>query len=139
MKWLLILSNTVLKLNIGTYVANPVMDNVRNFTRAGLFISWFYQKVCEKKSETEQRLACSVYFPCVCKSYRKDDINGDAKKIQLTNMQASRHSKSVFFCAVKTLVLKFCARKSKKNLTKNHIIYVKHEEKNIKEVRMHNF
>ena len=40
----------------------------------------------------------------------------------------SRHSKRRFFCAVKTLVLKFCARKSAKNITTNHLLCVKHKE-----------
>jgi hypothetical protein len=33
-----------------------------------------------------------------------------------------RNSKSRLFCAIKTSVLKFCARKKCKNLTKNHLI-----------------
>ena len=41
-----------------------------------------------------------------------------------------RYSKSIFFCAVKTSVLKFCARQSAKKSLKNHLICVKHEEKN---------
>ena len=52
-----------------------------------------------------------------------------------------RRSKSRFFCAVKTLVMKFYASKSaKKNThTKNHIICVNHEEKTVKAVTMHTF
>ena len=51
----------------------------------------------------------------------------------------TRHSKSRFCCAVKTLVLKFCARKSGKISKKNHLTCVKHEEKSCKEVILHKF
>ena len=43
-----------------------------------------------------------------------------------------RHFKSRFLCAVKTLVLKFCARKSANISQKNHLMCVKHEEKTFK-------
>ena len=56
------------------------------------------------------------------------------KKLFLTDpVQCSpaRHCKRRFFCAVKTLVLKFCARKrGKRSLNK---------EKTVKEVQMHKF
>ena len=40
----------------------------------------------------------------------------------------------VDFCAVKTYVLKFCAKKKCKNHTKNHRICLNHETKTVKEV-----
>ena len=41
-----------------------------------------------------------------------------------------------FFCAFKTIVFKFFAKKKCKTHTKNHVIYVNHEEKTVKEVNM---
>ena len=48
------------------------------------------------------------------------------RQVYLDNLEVD------FFFAVQTLVWKFCARKSGKRLTENHIINVKNEEKNCK-------
>ena len=48
----------------------------------------------------------------------------------------NRHSKSRFLCTVKTSVLKFFPGKKSKNITINPLIYVKYEEKRVKEVNI---
>ena len=51
-----------------------------------------------------------------------------------------RHSKSRSFCAVRTLAFHILRKKKYKNITKNHIICLKHEEEeNVKAVKMHTF
>ena len=40
---------------------------------------------------------------------------------EVFTLTTTRHSKSRYFCAVKTVVLKFCARKSKEITPKSHI------------------
>ena len=50
----------------------------------------------------------------------------------------NRHSKSRFFCAVKTSVIHILRKKKYKNITKNHYICLKCEEKTVKGVEMHN-
>ena len=56
-----------------------------------------------------------IYKRLLCSSYNFADI-----------------LKVDFFCAVKTLVFIFLHKKKCKNITKNHIICLKHEEKNCK-------
>ena len=47
--------------------------------------------------------------------------------------------KADFFLRGQNFSFEFMCRKKCKNITKNHIICVKHEEKTVKEVKMHEF
>ena len=76
---------------------------------------------------------CNFFF--TCRSLKK--IRGYTPLCQpFSEFPQPRHFKSKFFCAVKTSVLTFCARKK---ALKNHLICVKHEEKNGKKVKIHFF
>ena len=50
-----------------------------------------------------------------------------------------RHSKSRFFLRYHNFSFLYVAKKKCKNITRSHLICVKHEEKTVKEVKMHNF
>ena len=63
---------------------------------------------------------------------RRQEAGGRRQGAGVRRQEAGRHSISRFFCAVKTLVLTFCGNKVLKNVTKNHFICVKNEEKDCK-------
>ena len=59
---------------------------------------------------------------------------------QINIWSLNRHYKTWFFWRGKNLILEILRKKKCKNIPKNHFICVKHEEeKNVKEVKMHNF
>ena len=84
--------------------------------RTTLSLEWSVNKI-EEKYIYQIGLNIFLYFNCTQNFYE----NSQTFKC--------RHSKSSFFCMVKTLFTKFCARKSVKNQTENHILSVNHEEK----------